>query len=116
MSRSVGPFMRLSRFPAPALAVVLSFLAEGLVCLITRLFGIVGYRHFSALQDFWYQLSLRFYIPGAIFAERLTEAHFISHDVGMDLMIFIAVLQWWLIFLAAIWIFRHFRGRHERSA
>lgn len=27
-----------------------------------------------------------------------------------------AVFQWWLIILAGIWIFRHFRRRHDRPA
>jgi hypothetical protein len=108
--------MSLFKLPATVLAVILSVVAEGLDFLVARLFGIVGYLHFSALQDLHYQLSIWFHLPAAIFSERLAEAHFISHDVGMGLMIFISVFQWWLIFLSAIWMFRHFRQRHDRAA
>lgn len=107
--------MRLLKLPAAILAVVLSIMAESVVFLVTRLFGVVGYRHFSALQDYWYQLYLWFYMPGARLSEGLSEARFISHDVGMGLMIFVALCQWWLIFFLAIWMLRRFRRpQHEK--
>lgn len=108
--------MRLLRFSPPVLALILSALAEGLSFLVTRLFGIIGYLHFAALQDLWHRFFMWFYTPAAIVSERLAEAHFVSHDVGMVLMILIAIFQWWLIFSAAIWGFRYFRRRHERAA
>ncbi|NOS69679.1 MAG: hypothetical protein HOP33_07095 [Verrucomicrobia bacterium] len=98
--------MRIFKLPAPVVAVILSVVAESLVFLVIKLFGIIGYLHFSALQDLYEQIFMWFHLPGAIFSERLAEAHFISHDAGIGLMIFIAVFQWWLIFLAAIWMFR----------
>lgn len=108
--------MRIFKLPAPVLAVILSIVAESLVFLVTRLFGVIGYLHLSALQDFYYQLYMCFHMPAAIFSERLADAHYVSHDVGMGLMIVIAVFQWWLIFLAAIWMFRYFRQRYDRAA
>jgi len=38
-------------------------------------------------------------------------------DVIWDLFVFlVAVLQWWLIILAAIWMFRHFRQKYDHAA
>ena len=108
--------MHLLKLPAPVLALILSALAEGMFFLITRLFGITGYLHFTALQDLWYRFFMWFHMPAAISSERLAHAHFVSHDVGMGLVILIAVFQWWLILSAAIWIFRYSRRRHERAA
>jgi hypothetical protein len=108
--------MRILKLPAPALAAILSVVAESLIFLVIKLFGIIGYLHFSAFQDFYFQLYMWFHMPPAVFTERLAEAHVVSHGVGMGLMVLLAVFQWWLIFLAAILTVRHFRHRHDQAA
>lgn len=107
--------MRLFNHPAPVLAVILSFLAEGLVFLITKLFGIVGVGHFSALQDFWYQLNMWFYLPAARFAESLAEAHLVPRALAMGLFYCLSVFQWWLIFCAGILMLRHFQRKPDEE-
>jgi hypothetical protein len=102
--------MRIFKLPAPVLAVILSIFVESFAFLVIIL-GVFDYLHFSALHDWYDQLLLWFHLPAAILSERLTDAHVISHGVGMGLMVFIAVFQWWLIFLAAICSIRHFRRK-----
>ena len=108
--------MRLFKLSAPVLALILSVIAVGLYFGVTKLFGIIGYLHFTSLQDLWYRFSMWFYMPAAVISERAADAYCIPHNLGMMLMTLIMVFQWWLIFSAAIWIFRCFRPRNTRAA
>jgi hypothetical protein len=107
--------MRLFKLPAPILALILSVLAESLFFLVTRLVGILGYTHLSTLQDFWFQWYIWLHLPAAEFTEILAKVHFIPHNTTLNLLLFVSVFQWWLIFLFAIWILRRFHKKHHEK-
>lgn len=105
--------MRILKLPAPVVALILSALAESVVFLIVRIFGVIGYRHFGALQDYYFYFFV--YIHGALFM-LLESVHLLPQNSSSWTLVAVAVVQWWLIFMAAIWTFRYFRRRHDKAA
>ena len=105
--------MRIFRFPAPVLALILSVLAEGVVFLVVEVFAIIGYRHLSALQDYFFYFFV--FIHGGL-GILLEWAHILPPSYSMWLVVVIALFQWWLIFVTAILTFRYFRRRHDQAA
>jgi hypothetical protein len=95
------------------LALIFSALAECMVFLIVWFFSVIGYRHLSALQDYYFYFFV--FIHGGL-GILLEWTHILPQLYSMWIVVVVAVVQWWLIFLTAIWTFRYFRRRHEPAA
>jgi hypothetical protein len=108
--------MRIFKLQTPVLALIFGIAAEGLAFLGAELYWIIGDSHSNALLDFCLQFYLWFHTLLFRYAIRFLLAHNVAHVVSAWLMILVAVFQWWLIFLAAIFIVRYFRRRHDPAA
>ena|ERR1700744_5366572 len=105
--------MRILKLPAPLLALALSIFAECMVFLIVGFFLVIGYTHFSTLQDYYFYFFV--FIHGGL-GILLEWAHILPQSYSMWWVVVIAVVQWWFIFLTAIYTFRYFKQRHDQAA
>jgi hypothetical protein len=108
--------MRLFKLQAPVLALILSIFAEAVFLLVYWMFALICDGHFTELQEDYLAFYVWFH---ALFVYDLSSAHLWPHQPSswtLIFMIFKALFQWWLIFLAAIFIVRYFRRRHDPAA
>ena len=96
----------------------LDFITAGLTLMLSVVFEILfyGVMIFFGGDNWLSQTFAYFHYPATFLM-----FGWIAPDTGVAwqailwVLIFfsVAVLQWWLIVLAAIWMFRHFRRRHD---
>jgi cell division protein FtsW (lipid II flippase) len=102
----------------------INFITIGLTLALSVMVEILSYVAYIFFgkgdQPSWFdQAFAMFHYPAVflIFGWVAPDTGVFWQAVVWVLFIFsVAVLQWWLIILAAIWLIRHFRRRHEPAA
>ena len=109
--------MRFLRLSTPKLALIFSVVVEGLYFGAYEIFGTVT--EFGTNTNFWSRSYFWFHIPAMIATDHLVpmgHGAVLLDAIGFIVYFSFAAFEWWLIFLAAIWMFRHFRRRYDPAA
>ncbi len=101
--------MRFFRFNTPLLALIFSIVMEALSFAVFKLFGTVT--EFGSFTNFWSQSWFCIHWLPLIVTDRcvtMANGSILQDVVGFVIFFSIALLEWWLVLFAAIWLIRRF--------
>ena len=109
--------MRCFNYKTLLLTLGLSFVLEIIFFVLHGIF--TNGTEDKAPTDWMSQLFGWFHLPAGFLDACISTVDTAStwrSIVGFLIFIAVAVLEWWFIILAGIWIFRHFRRKYDHTA